>query len=336
MTTLIGVVIAVICFMLLIISHEAGHFFAGKAMGMQINEFSCGMGPLLWSKTKGETQYSIRAVPLGGYCAFEAEDEKSENPRAFTNQPWWSRILVLLSGPFTNIVIGILIFTLLFAYIGFSTTTIDRTIEGCPAEQAGIQAGDVILSVNGTDVDNWTEAQTEIAATSGDNATIEVRRGNDIKLINCGTYTNEYGNKAIGIYSRVSHNLKQAFKTGLSETALVAVSIRDFLVSVFQGKASADDVTGVVGIVAVMGEAYQYGFINVIYLIAMITANLGYMNLLPIPALDGGRILIILIDKLSGGRLSAKAQAVINGIGMALLLMLMVFLMFKDTISLIR
>lgn len=322
--------------MLLIVSHEAGHFFAGKAMGMQINEFSCGMGPLLWSKTKGETQYSLRAIPLGGYCAFEAEDEKSDNPRAFANQPWWSRILVLLSGPFTNIIIGILIFTLLFSYLGFSTTTIDRLVEASPAEAAGIKAGDVIVNVNGTDIESWSQAVSEIANTKGDTVEITVKRGGEEKRFSCGSYINDYGNKAIGIYSRASHSFGKAFKVGLSETAMIAVSIRDFIVSLFQGQASADDVTGVVGIVAFMGEAYKTGITNVIYLIALITANLGYMNLLPIPALDGGRILIILIDKLSGGRLSDKAQAVINGIGMVLLLALMVFLMFKDTIALFR
>ena len=337
MKTFIGVVIAIICFMLMIISHEAGHFFAGKAMGMQINEFSCGMGPLIWSKKKGETQYSLRAIPLGGYCAFEAEDEKSDNPRAFVNQTWWSKILVLLCGPFTNIVIGILILTLLFVSLGFSTTTIDRVVDGCPAQQAGIQAGDVIISINGVNVDSWTAAQTEIANTKDDKLDISVERGNDvIDFYQVDTYINDYGNKAIGIYSRASHDVGKAFKAGLKETALIGISIRDFFVSLFSGKASADDVTGIVGIVAVMGESYKAGIENFIYLIALITANLGYMNLLPIPALDGGRILIILIDKISGGRLSGKAESIINGIGMALLLALMVFMLFKDTIALFK
>jgi len=337
LNTVIGIAIAIVCFMLMVISHEAGHFFAGKAMGMQINEFSCGMGPLIWSKTKGETQYSLRAIPIGGYCAFESEDEKTDNPRAFANQPWWSRIIVLLCGPFTNIVIGILIFTLLFTSLGFSTTTIDRVIDDYPAQQAGLQAGDVIVSVNGENVDSWTAAQTQIANTSGDKLDITVQRGNDvIDFYGVPTYVNNYGYKAIGIYSRASHDIRKAFKIGLEETALVAVSIKDFIVSLFQGTAKADDVTGIVGIVAVMGESYQYGIENLIYLIALITANLGYMNLLPIPALDGGRILIVIIDKLSGGRLSDKAQAIINGVGMVLLLALMVFMIFKDTINLFK
>ena len=336
MNTVIGILIAIVCFMLMIISHEAGHFFAGKAMDMQINEFSCGMGPLLWSKKKGETQYSLRAIPIGGYCAFEAEDEESENPRAFANQPWWSKIIVLLCGPFTNIVTGILIFTLLFSSIGFTTTTIDGLVPDSPAAKAGIMPGDEVIQINGKDVEDWNSVISEIAGSEEDIVIVGIKRGQDIRSLSMGTYENEYGNKAIGIYSRVSHDLRKAFKTGLSETALIAVSIRDFVVSLFRGQASADDVTGIVGIVAIIGESYQYGIENVIYLIALITANLGYMNLLPIPALDGGRILIVLIDKLSGGRLSGKAQQIINAVGMVLLMALMIFMIFKDTFALFR
>ena len=163
--------------MLLVLGHEFGHFSVGKLLGFKINEFSVGMGPLLWSKKKGDLQYSFRAIPLGGYCAFEGEspDEKDENgnpkkpdPRSFFLQPAKKQIPVLLAGSFNNIVIGILIFTLIFTFTGSYSPVLSKVVEGAPAQQAGILAGDEIVAINGTYYKDWLDITEAISTSEGD------------------------------------------------------------------------------------------------------------------------------------------------------------------------
>lgn len=336
MSTVIGIVISLICFLILVGSHEFGHFAAGKILNMQINEFSIGMGPKLWSRKKGETEYALRAIPIGGFCAFEGEEEESDNPRAFVNQPWWAKIVVMLAGPFVNIVLAILIFTGVFCYLGYPSTTLASVPEGFPAAKAGIMAEDKILEVNGVPIKSFVDAQQSIAGAPSDKIDIKIQRGKDVLDFTCDTYINDYGNKSIGIVSKLAHPIKESFNDGVKETGIVFVAIADFIKGLFNGTSSASDVSGVVGIVSVMTESYQYGFVNVIYIFALITANLGYMNLLPFPALDGGRVLMTLLVKLSGDRIPRKAVLIINSIGMALLMILMVLLIFKDSIALLR
>ena len=344
---IIGIVLSLICFMLLVLGHEFGHFSVGKMLGFKINEFSVGMGPLLWSKKKGDLQYSFRAIPLGGYCAFEGEspDEKDEDgnpkkpdPRSFFLQPAKKQIPVLLAGSFNNIVIGILIFTLIFTFTGSYSPVLSKVVEGAPAQQAGILAGDEIVAINGTYYKDWLDITEAISTSEGDSIDVTVKRdGKEIEIRNVPTYTNEQGRKAIGIVSSIVHSPVAAFKTALSECTSMIRALRDFFVRLFKGQASSDEVGSIVQIVAVSGEyAEQYGLLTVIYLIALVSVNLGFINLLPIPGLDGGRILFVLIRVISRGKLSAKAEAVINNVFMFLLLGLMVVLMAKDVIQLIR
>ncbi len=303
---------------------------------MQINEFSIGMGPKIWSRKKGETEYALRAIPIGGFCAFEGEEEESENPRSFVNQPWWAKIVVMLAGPFVNIILAILVFTGVFCYIGYPSTTLASVPEGYPASEAGIMAEDKIIEVDGAVIGSFAEAQQSIAGSNGDTVDIKVQRGKEVLDFSCGTYINDYGNKSIGIVSKLAHPLKESFNDGVKETGIVFAAIVDFIKGLFNGTSSTADVSGVVGIVSVMSESYQYGFINVIYIFALITANLGYMNLLPFPALDGGRVLMTLLVKLSGDRIPRKLVLIINSAGMAILIILMILLIFKDSIALLR
>ena len=213
-----------------------------------------------------------------------------------------------------------------------------EVVDGAPAQKAGILAGDEIVAVNGTYYTDWLEITEAIASSEGDTLSITVKRdGKEIEVKNVQTYTNEQGRKVIGIVSSVVHSPGAAFKTALSECTTMVRALRDFFVRLFRGQASSDDVGSIVQIVAVSGEyAEQYGLLTVIYLIALVSVNLGFMNLLPIPGLDGGRILFVLIRLISRGKLSAKTEAIINNVFMFLLLGLMVVLMAKDVIHLIR
>lgn len=344
---IIGIVIALISFLLLILGHEFGHFSVGKLLGFKINEFSVGMGPLLWSSKKGETQYSFRAVPLGGYCAFEGEDgdEEDENgvkkepdPRSFSHQPAWKRLLVLLAGSFNNIVIGFLIFAVLFTIMGSYSPVLDAVPADMPAAEAGILEGDRIVAIDGVYYSEWSEITTAIQASKDDTIDVTVRRdGKEIVFKDVKAVTGEDGRKVIGIQCSIEHSPGKAIKTAFSECGSMIRSLRDFFVRLFRGQASSDDVGSIVQIIAVSGDyAAQYGIMTVIYLIALVSVNLGFMNLLPIPALDGGRILFVFIRWITRGKISDKAEGAVNAVFMILLLGLMVFLMVKDVIHLVR
>ena len=343
---ILGIIIAIVCFGLLVIGHEFGHFSVGKLLGFKINEFAVGMGPRLWSKKKGETEYSFRAVPIGGFCAFEGEDgeEEDENgnkkepdPRSFNLQPAWKKLLVLVAGSFNNIIIGIIIFTILFTFTGSYSPVLSEVIEGKPAAEAGIQAGDKVIAVNGVEYYEWSDITTAISTTPGDTVVITVQRGTDTIDYTLNVYTNEYGNKAVGIACSIVHDPGTALRSAFKECGSMIRGLRDFFSRLFRGQASADDVGSIIQIVAVSGEyAAQYGLITVMYLIALVSVNLGFMNLLPIPALDGGRILFVIIRWVTRGKLSEKVENTINNVFMILLIALMVVLMFKDAIGLIK
>ena len=344
---IIGIVLALICFCLLVLGHEFGHFSVGKLLGFKINEFSVGMGPRLWGRKKGETEYSFRAIPIGGFCAFEGEDgteDKDENgkkkvpdPGSFNLQPAWKRLLVLVAGSFNNIVIGIVIFTIIFTYIGSYSPILSKVVEDKPAAQAGIQEGDKIVAVNGKEYSDWSEITAAIAGAEGDIVNIVVERDGERLSFDVDTYTNEYGNKAIGIMCSVVHSPGSGFKTALSECGTMGRALRHFFVRLCRGQAKSDDVGRIVQIIAVSGEyAENYGLVTVIHLIALVSVNLGFMNLLPIPGLDGGRILFVLIRWITRGKFSEKVEGRINAVFIVLLIALMVILIFKDVIWLFK
>ncbi|MBQ9891063.1 MAG: site-2 protease family protein [Firmicutes bacterium] len=343
---IIGIVLAFISFLLLVLGHEFGHFSVGKLLGFKINEFSVGMGPQLWGKTKGETEYSLRAIPIGGYCAFEGEnsDEEDDNgvrkepdPRSFNLQPAWKKILVLVAGSFNNIVIGLIIFAIVFTITGSLTTKLSGVVEGKPAAQAGIMEGDRVLSVNGTEYSEWAEVTEAIANAEGDDIVLTVDRDGQILSFTVHTYKNEEGRKVVGIMAGREHSLGTAIKTAFSECTTMIRALRDFFVRLFRGQASSDDVGSIVQIIAVSGEyAENYGLMTVIYLIALVSVNLGFMNMLPIPGLDGGRILFVIIRWITRGKLTDKVENIINNVFMFALIALMVVLMFKDVIHLIK
>ena len=332
-----GIILAIICFALLVVGHEFGHFSVGKLLGFKINEFAVGMGPRLWGRKKGETEYSLRAIPIGGFCAFEGEEDGSEDPRSFNRQKAWKKLLVLVAGSFNNIVIGIIIFTVVFAISGSYSPVLSEVVEDKPAAQAGIQAGDRIVAVNGTRSDDWSDITRMIQTSEGDTVQITVQRDGEEKTFTVGTYTLETGAKGIGIKCSVEHNVGGALKSAFKECGSMIRALRDFFGRLFRGQASTEDVGSVIQIIAISGEyAEQYGLITVIYLIALVSVNLGFMNLLPIPGLDGGRILFVIIRWITRGKLPEKVENVINTVFMFILIALMVFLMFKDIIWLVK
>lgn len=330
-----NILIAVLMFCLLVFVHEFGHFAAAKAVGIKVNEFSIGMGPLLFHRKKGETDYSLRAFPIGGYCKMEGEDEDSEDARAFNRKPALAKAFVIVAGSFMNILTTLIILSMVLSYAGTLTTTLDEIVAGHPASIAGVQSGDEIIAVNGENYRSWAGIVGAISESEGDSIELTVLRDGSELDITSQVILNEEGRRVIGIVPKVSHSVLLGIKSAFITTGVMLGAMGEFFVQLFTGQASASNVVGPIGIVSIIGEQAKTGLINVIYLMAMISLNLGVVNLLPLPALDGGRLLFVVIRTFSGGRISDETEARIHTFGMILLLGLMLFLIFKDTLQFI-
>ena len=325
----IAIIAAVVLFCLLIAGHEFGHYAAAKLLGVKVNEYSIGMGPLLWQTKKGETEYSLRALPIGGYCKIEGEDGDSDDDRSFGKKPWWAKVIILAAGAFMNFVLCILLLIGLFWYSGAYSTTLADVSEGYPAQIAGIQAGDTIVAIDGVEYDDWIEVVNAIEASKGSPMTFTVERDGQTHNYTLSAVESD-GRYLMGITCKLIHSPIKAIGQAFSTTKSTMISMGQFFGQLFTGKASGDDVVGVVGIVSMIGEQAKFGFSNVVYLMAIISLNLGMVNLLPLPALDGGRILFVIIRLITRDKIGDNAEAVTHAVGMVLLLALMAFLIIKD------
>ncbi|NCB41777.1 MAG: RIP metalloprotease RseP [Clostridia bacterium] len=330
-----NILIAILMFCLLVFVHEFGHFAAAKAVGIKVNEFSIGMGPLLYHRQRGETEYSLRAFPIGGYCKMEGEDEDSDDERAFNRKSPLEKAFVIVAGSFMNIMTTVIILILVFTYTGSLTTVLQEVVDGYPAAVAGVLPGDEILSINGTDYDSWAGIVGAITESQGDEILLTIRREGSELTILSQIIVNEEGRRVIGITPEISHSVFLGIKSAFITTGVMIGAMGEFLGQLFTGQASSSDVVGPIGIVSIIGQQAKNGMMNVVYLMAMISLNLGIVNLLPIPALDGGRLLFVVVRTISGGRISDEAEAKIHMIGMVFLLGLMLFLVFKDALQFI-
>lgn len=323
------VIYAVILFVMLIFPHELGHFTVAKAVGVKVNEFAFGMGPAIFQRQKGETLYSIRLIPIGGYCAMEGENEESESSRAFNNKPVWAKISVLLAGAAMNVLIAILAMTLVMGYIGTATTTIDEVQTGTPAYEAGLLSEDKVLSVNGTPIEKWNDIAAAIGSGE-DKLSITVERNGEEKTFEMTPEKTEDGRYIIGVTSKVSHNALTAVSNGAKGTWSMTKGMFSALAQLVSGEVSTDELSGPVGIVSLVSETKNYGMIYFGYLVALISLNLALMNMLPLPALDGGRIIFVIIRKITGKMISDNLEGKIHGAGMILLFGFMIFVTWND------
>ncbi len=323
------VIYAVILFVLLIFPHELGHFLIAKAVGVKVNEFAFGMGPALFKKQRGETLYAVRLIPIGGYCAMEGENEESTDSRSFNNKPGWAKISVLLAGSAMNVLIAVLTLSIVMGVIGSATTAVDQVQADSPAAAAGLQTGDRILSVDGRQVDSWQDITRLIGASAEPRTVTAERDGKELRF----TVTpeeSEDGRYIIGITSAVSHSPLIAVKNGAGATWDMTVLMYDALKQLVTGDASTDDIAGPVGIVSMVSETTSYGMIYFAYLLALMSLNLAIINMLPFPALDGGRILFVIIRKITGRMITDQLEGRIHAAGMMLLFGLMIFVTWND------
>ena len=323
-------ILAIILFCVMIFPHELGHYIAAKRLGVKVNEFAFGMGPVIWKKQKGETLHSIRLFPIGGFCSMEGEDEDSDEPRAFNNKKPWQKIIILAAGSFMNVLCAILIMSIVVGVLGFTTTTIDTVSEGSPAETAGIMAGDEITAIDGQPIEAWTDVSAAIASAEGGQIIMTVQRDGRTLEASVTPEQTQDGAYLIGITSRVSHNPFRAVAEGAKSTWNITVSMFQTLSQLFTGQLGADSLSGPVGMVQMVSQTTQYGWWYYGFLTALICINLAIINMLPLPALDGGRIIFVIISMITGRPVSQKVEGTVHFVGIMLLFGLMAYVTFND------
>ena len=330
------VILALLLLGVLIIAHEAGHFWAARACGIGVQEFSMGMGPLIakWKSRKG-TQFSVRLLPIGGFCQFYGEDEDEPDPRAFNNQAVWKRAVTVASGPLMNFLVAFLVIVLFMSVIGINTIVPKIAQVEENAQAAGLQVGDTIVSVNGAEMTNYQQISQAIAASEGNDVTLGVKRGKEeLSLTLTPFYDEEAGRFRVGfsfgqerVRTSVLTSIPFSVQYNVESVKLILSTLKDL---VFKGQ-GVDDVTGPVGTVYVIQEVTQQGGLDVyLELIALISVNLGVMNLLPIPGLDGSRLLFLLIEAVRRKPVKREWEGAIHAAGFILLMGLMVLLTYKD------
>lgn len=328
------IIISIVIFLLLILFHEGGHFIAAKSVGIKVNEFAVGMGPKIWSKQTDETLYSLRALPIGGYCAMEGEEEESEDPRSFNNAKPWQRFVTILAGPLTNIVVAILTFSIFLWLSGSPSLKVGTIEDNSPATHAGLQVGDVIQEVNGTKVDAFAQVQTIIREAEGNPVEIKISRGGQSQTFQVVPQKGADQVYRIGFSAALESSFLGGLVGGFQMTFDFFGQLFQVLKQLFTGQLSMDAVGGPVAVVSMIGQAASNGFKDALFLFGYISVNLAFFNLLPIPALDGSKMLLILIEKLRGKPLNPEIEGRITMVGFVLLLSLILFVTIKDVIKL--
>ncbi len=338
-----SIIVAFLVFLTLVTIHEFGHFIMAKWAGIKVNEFAVGMGPAILKKQKGETLYSLRIFPLGGYCAMEGEDEDSADERSFDNAKAYKRLVVILAGAFMNMLLAVVAFLIVNMQSGFTDLSIDKIEANSPAYIAGIQENDEIISYNGKKPLLFLELRNMIINSKNNSDTITLKR--DGKIINLEIKpelatiedkgkTIQY--KKIGIMPKVRYDFFGAFKESINTCRYAFRSMFDFLGRAFKGNVKKNEVSGPVVIIKTIASAAKVGFSSVMFLLGLISINLAFFNLLPFPALDGGKAVFILFEMITGIKPNKKVEYIVNIVGFSLLILLFLFVTYNDIKGLIR
>ena len=348
MSTVLTIIIAVLVFGFLILIHELGHYTFARIFKVTIKEFSIGMGPkLFWydSKKTG-IRYSLSMLPFGGYVAMAGEDEESDDPNSFDKKPAWQRFIITAAGATVNIVAGALAMILLTTMIPLGSTTVHDFVDKeqskytVSSSESGLLAGDTILSVNGKRVKILDELSYEIMRQGNRPVDLTVLRdGTEVELPGVVFPTEKQEEQTFGMMDFRVNRSEKTFGSVMTysfrKSCLIVRMCWESLFDLITGRYTLAAVSGPIGISSAIGDAARAGFSSLLYITVLISINLGVMNLLPIPALDGGRLIVLLAEMITRKKMPAKLEGIINGIGLLLLLGLSVVIMIKDVIKLI-
>ncbi|MDD2973167.1 MAG: RIP metalloprotease RseP [Lachnospiraceae bacterium] len=355
-------IVFVLIFSIVVISHELGHFLLAKMNGIHVIEFSVGMGPTILKKKGKDTLYTLKLLPIGGACMFEGEDglvsekNKDENGQpvtaqiegSFQNANVWGRISTVFAGPFFNLILAFLLSLIIVGYGYTDKPVVQDVMSGYPAESAGIQPGDTILRVNGERIRLYREVSLISFVNRGENLEIQYERdGKSYTTQIKPAYDQQTGRYYIGLQGAgeyVKCKGLQVFQYGAYEVRYWLISTFKSIGMMFQGKVKADDLSGPVGIAQVIGDAIEETkplglptvVLTMINIAILLSVNIGVLNLLPLPALDGGRLVFLFIEVVRGKPVPPEKEGMVHFAGFVLLMLLMVFVLYNDIMRLFR
>ncbi len=341
--TLLTVLITILCFGVIIMIHEAGHFFVAKKCGIRVLEFAVGMGPAVISRQRGETKYSLRLLPIGGFCQMEGEDENSSDPRAFRSQAVWKRILVTVAGATMNLILGFLLIILVTCIDTAITTTIvsdfhtDEAGNTVSSSSQWLEPDDRFVEINGLHIFTATDISYALQNTDKDTYTVVVERGGQKVTLENVVFEDTLTGGVLDFYVYGQHKsvknvLVYTCKNFVSTARLIWISLFDLL----RGRYGFKDLSGIVGIVDTTTEYvrqsanFREAAMTLFDLMSFITINIGIFNLIPFPALDGGRLVFLLIEAIRRKQMPAKIEGMIHFVGLSALMLLMVAITFQD------
>ena len=344
-STILYVFLALLVLGVCMLVHELGHFLVARACGLNVMEFAIGMGPALVKWRRGETDYAIRLLPIGGYCMFygESPDDEAVDPRNINLQAAWKRLLMTFAGPFMNFVLALVLAVVLMSVVGeyVVSSRVESLTPGAPAQTAGIEVGDRVIGLNGEEYTDVNELSAALQETGGDDVLLTVLRGEKTLEMKVGKrYDEEAGRWLMGLsfgVERQNVGLFTAMRSSVDYCIELFKAMIDALRSIFSPEV-LDSVAGPVGTVSMMTEYTQESFAQsfnegismLLNLAVIITMNLGLMNLLPLPALDGGRLVFLLFETVTGRHVNRKAEAIVHFVGLVLLLLLMLVVTYSD------
>lgn len=332
------ILVAILFFGVIVMVHELGHFTFAKLFKVKVNEFAMGMGPKLFSKVKGDTRYSVRLFPIGGFVSMEGEDEESEDERAFNKKPCWQRIVIVVAGALVNVLLGLIIVAVSLSISdGLAGTNYVHSFvvdSKQVAEYEGLKSNDKIVKIDGRTVLYYTDVAYLLSRTNGVTDIVVERNGEKIELTDVSM--SPYQLVILGTDKTAGTVFRDTFKQSVSICRMVWLSLFDMVT----GKYSIKDVSGPVGVVDFVSDATQESvktsdYSGLLTMMALITINIGLFNLLPLPALDGGRLLFLVIELIRRKPVNQKYESLVHGIGMVILLLFMVAITFKDIYTLI-
>lgn len=332
------ILITILIFAVIIFIHECGHFAAAKLCKVRVNEFALGMGPTLFHFGKGETRYALRLFPIGGFVSMEVEDGGSGDPRAFCNQKVWKRILIVCAGAFMNLVLGFIVVLLMtIPSDRLPSMTVAQFYENASTEATGLQAGDEILRVNGRSI--WVDSDLVYTLSTDEDGVVDmvVRRDGEKVELSDVAFTTQDGTLVIdftvqGVPANLPNVLSYSFRKTASIGRLVWIAVGQLIT----GQSSINELSGPIGTAQAIGQAVSAGLSTVMYLFAFITINVGIFNILPVPALDGGRLIFLLFELITRRRIKPEHEAYVHFAGFVLLILLIIFVSYHDIVNLIR
>lgn len=350
---IVTIILFLVIFGIVVLSHEFGHFLLAKRNGIRVVEFAVGMGPALFSFQRGDTKYSLKLLPIGGACMFDGEDgvtsrDEGMDEHSFLAASVWSRIATVFAGPFFNFLLAFVFSLIIVAFNGSDRPVVQKIMDNSAAEEAGIAAGDEIVRINGERIRIYREISLISALNKGDDMEIQIQRDGKVRNVTLTPrYSAEDGRYYIGLMGAgeyIKCGPAQVFQYSIYEVRYWVKATYKSLLIMLQGQAKKEDVSGPIGIAQFVGETYEevkpYGISSVIFtmmnIVILLSVNLGILNLLPLPALDGGRLVFMLLEVIRGKPISPEKEGIVHFAGLVVFMILMVFVMYNDIMKIFR